>query len=240
MTNGWAPGLILTPRHLQGRVLGAVAAVLCRPTAPWKACLPRLAMGLLMDPWGLSLPGFTYHSPSGSRLTSLRVLQGKPGVLPPSPTHHCRQQRIPLSPPRKHENPCRCHEITTNWANHTKLMSNTYVFNISLFWGSPKSLLLLGSLPCTPLHTLSDAPAASRPLNLGHCSTMASSTQGRGESPGPSVSSLAPPCTLEPEPARASAPLQRNIPMSPRQRGGCTLPGGISAAKGVGLTHLSD
>lgn len=193
------------PRHLRGRVLGVVAAALCQATASWKARLPRLAMGLLMGPWGLSLPGFTYHSLSGSRLTSLRVLRGKPGVLPPSPTHHCRQQRILLSPPGKRENPCRCHRITMNRPNSTKLMSNTYVFNTSLFWGSPKSLLLLASHPHTLLRTLSDAPAACGPLSLGHCSNAASFTQGKGESPGPSASSLAPPCTLESEPSLCSS-----------------------------------
>ena len=34
--------------------------------------------------------------------------------------------------------------------------------------------------------------------------------------------------------------LQRHIPRSPREKGGCTLPGGFPPAKGVDLPHSSD
>ena len=150
------------------------------------------------------------HLLSGNKLTSLRGLQGKPGVLPPFPPHHCRQQRIPLSLPGKSENPCRCRHIMTNCPTAPSCLIHAYLTSTS---SKGSQEFTFPRLP-HPLHcpTLSDVPTASRALSLGHCSGTASSIQGMGESPGPSVSSLAPSCSLKP--AWASAPSEKHSHVS--------------------------
>lgn len=115
----------------------------------------------------------------------------------------------------------------------SQCLIRAYIPNINHLQGLQESTSQLP--PSYTAHTLSDA---LWPLGLRPWGTVAAQPLPSREWGVPSVSPLALFCTLEP--AGASAPPQRNIPMSLRERRGCTLPGDIPASKGVDLTHLSN
>lgn len=216
MTKARAPRLTLAPRRLQGNVLGDCGChSVCWASAPWKLGLPGLTVGLSIRPLGEArgLPFF------------------------PSPITRDSKE-FPLSVPGKCANPRRGHQIMTNRpsAPHWCL---THVYWTSTASKGPQEF----TSPQLPHpwrwpHTLR-GPHGFQGSKFGtlHGHSLFHPWDGGA---GPQARGhhlwLLPVLWSQ----QGLLLLLRHIPRSPREREGCTLPGGFAAAKGVDLPHSSD